>query len=91
MKRPWLHLVEATAEASGQSKAVTEQVLRRFFAELAAAVWGRGRISVPGLAVFRVRSRKPRQVANPQTGELMTLPRARAVAVRVAGSWRRRG
>lgn len=89
MKRPWLELVDATAAATGETKAATERVLRQFFEHLAEAVWATGRVGVPGLGAFRVRSRKARRIANPQTGEPMKLPRERAVHCRVAASWRR--
>lgn len=83
-------VIEAVAERAGTTICVARDVLKAFPVELAEAVWAKGRIVWPELASFRVRSRKPRRVANPQTGELMTLPRARAVACRVSSHWRRR-
>lgn len=92
MKKPtFANLVEATAVTSKMTKKHTRLALENFFQHLSDAVWATGRVSVPGLASFRVRARKSRRISNPQTGEAMTLPRTRTVHARVAGAWRRRG
>lgn len=92
MKKPtFANLIDATAVTSKMTKKHTRLALENFFQHLSDAVWATGRVSVPGLASFRVRTRKARNISNPQTGEPMTLPRSRAVIARVASAWRHRG
>lgn len=94
MSPTWAQLVAVTAQRSFTSKRSAEQVLRRFFEELAKATWATGRVVVPGLGAFRVRARKARQIVAPTRSyplpREMTLPAERVVLCRVAKSWRRR-
>lgn len=90
-RRPYDDLVRAVARLEQLPLAHVRRTIEQFVALVPGVVWALGRLSVPGLAVFRVRARKGRRVMNPHSRELMWLRRERAVAVRVAGSWRRRG
>lgn len=91
MKPTFANLIEATSATTGLDKKHTRLVLMGFFKHLSDAVWAAGRVRVPGLGAFRVHTRKARRISNLGTRELMLLPSDRAVAVRVCGSWRRRG
>jgi nucleoid DNA-binding protein len=71
------------------TKLTTRRVLETFFAQLAEATWATGRVYVPGLGLFAVRSRRRRRITNPQTNRPLMLPGHRAVYARVAKSWRR--
>jgi nucleoid DNA-binding protein len=87
---PYRRLLALVADTEGLTRATTTAVVERFVAELPSVVWGQGRLVVPGLASFRVRSRKARNIANPVTGEPMRLERRRVVAARVVRAWRSR-
>jgi nucleoid DNA-binding protein len=91
VKATFRNLVAATAESARLPKKATERALKCFFRHLAEAVWAQGAVIVPGLAGFRVGTRKARRINNPVTREPMQLPQQRIVAARVVASWRRRG
>lgn len=84
------NLVRTVAALTGQSRAVTANVLETFAVQLAVTVWADGRHVVPGLGAFRVKARQARSIANPQTGAPMTLDASRVVTCRVASNWRAR-
>jgi len=63
-----------------------ERCARRVTDALAVLLVTRGRVAVPGLGVFVVKTRKTRRITNPQTGELMTLPKSVEVRFRAAKS-----
>lgn len=87
---PYKRLLAQVADDEGAPRAVAAAVIERFIAELPAVVWGQGRLVVPGLASFQVRSRAPRNVTNPATGMPIRLARRRVVFARVVGAWRSR-
>lgn len=98
MKPTFANLIAATASRAQLSQAVTRAALEAFFVELSIAVWVCGRCLVPGLGVFKVRTRTARKVLDPgkPAGRYMGqrvhyLPAHRSVYARVAKSWRRRG
>lgn len=88
MKPTFENLVAVTAELERVTPFLVNRVLKRFFAQVAGAVWATGRANVPGLAAFSLRSRKARRITNPITREWMRLPRLRSVHARVAKAWR---
>jgi DNA-binding protein HU-beta len=83
-------LVEEMALELGLTKKTVREVLEAFGRTLAQTVWETGRVSIPGIGVFRVRSVKGRRIANPVTGRAMRLPPMRVVKARVAREWRTR-
>lgn len=92
MRPTFANLLAAAADRAGLTQKATRQAVEAFIAQLPDAVWQSGRVNVPGLGSFRVRSRKPRRIASPQGTFIkhMTLPAMRVVACRVSSSWRRR-
>lgn len=90
MKPTFANLIAATANQAQLSRAGTRAVVEAFIGQLADAVWAQGRVAVPGLAVFQVRTRRPRKGVNPHTNEPIAMPAHRSVYARVAKSWRRR-
>jgi nucleoid DNA-binding protein len=93
---PYQQLLDLVAAHTGLTKKQTRRAVEDFCAELARAVWSRGRVVVPGLATFRVRERKPRNVRKPPSTPvadrgLMLLKGERVVTARVSKHWRRRG
>lgn len=91
------NLVRTVAALTGQSRAVTANVLDTFATQLAVTVWADGRHVVPGLGAFVVKNRKERQVLDPEKPEgiytkrrVWLLPAHRVVTCRVASNWRAR-
>lgn len=91
MKPTFANLIAATADQAQWSRERTRSVVETFIGQLADAVWAHGRVVVPGLGMFQVRSRRPRKGVNPHTNEPIAMPARRSVYARVAKSWRRRG
>lgn len=84
----YARFVEDVAWIHSLPKAKTRTLLEYAFANIAHTTWRDGRISIPGLATFRVRERKARNVRNPDTDMPMVVPAHRVVVARVAKGWR---
>lgn len=86
----WNELVSEWAERFDVPRVHARKRLRRLLKSLAAAVLKDGRVAIPGFGVFKCRSRKARQVRNPQTHELMQLPETVEIRFRKAKHFGRR-
>jgi DNA-binding protein HU-beta len=78
----WAAVVADVARRNRLHQGTARAVLDIAHDRLAAALRAFGRLRVPGLGVFTVRHRKARNIRNPQTGEMMRLPRQRYVHFR---------
>jgi DNA-binding protein HU-beta len=83
-RRGYDALVRRLAQAHGLSIAGTRRVLDDLWDELADAAKRPNPPRVPGFGIFRVRQRVARRIRNPQTGELMELPRQTTLTFRAA-------
>jgi DNA-binding protein HU-beta len=82
-------IVERLATRARLTKKDAEEFADILFEELAAAVRKDGRAAWPDFGVFSVRSRKSRQIRNPQTRELMQLEMTKTIGFRTAGGLKR--
>ncbi len=91
---PYEKLVHRVAASNGLSDNLTRRVLATFTKVLAHDAWATGRMSVPGLATFTVRSVVARQVtavrADGAPGRRISIKAHRVMRARVSRSWRRR-
>ncbi len=67
-------LVEKVAEATGQSKAVTREVLDNFLDAVGDTLAAGNKIEIRGFGSFRVKRRKAQTARNPRTGEKVEVP-----------------
>jgi DNA-binding protein HU-beta len=72
------------AALPSRALAERERWARHVVSAIAVLLVTRGRVAVPGLGVFVVKTRKARRITNPQTGEAMTLPEGIEVRFRAA-------
>lgn len=73
-------LVEKVAEKSGVTKKVAHQVVDSVFETIAEALKAGEKVQLIGFGSFEVRNRAERAGRNPQTGEEITIPAAKAPA-----------
>ena len=66
-----------------------DRVLRQLFADIAEEALHGRRVGIPNFGVFLKKTRRARQVRNPQTHELMRLPRAVSVGFRCSKAIKR--
>lgn len=90
MRPTHANLVAAAAESTGLPAAHVRLAVHEYLRIAFEATWATGRVAIPGYLNLRTGLHKARRVANPQTGELMTLPAERLMAARVSKHWRRR-
>lgn len=77
-------MIASLAESSGLSKQQVDALLYHF-ARLVPDACVRGdRLLLPGLGVFRVKTRKGRRLMNPATRELMELEATQTLTFRAA-------
>jgi DNA-binding protein HU-beta len=72
-------LVTAMAGKSKLSKKDTEKALRAFEESVTEELGQGGKVQLVGFGTFDVTTRSQREGRNPQTGEHMVIPAARAV------------
>ena len=75
-------LIDALAEASGQSKASVDSVLEALPGVLLSGMAGDA-VTLPGVAKFAARHRAERNVRNPATGASMVSPATTVAAIKV--------
>lgn len=67
-------IVRIIAEETGLSQLQTREVVERFFKAIVDTVLQEGRVELRNFGVFEVKTRKPRLIRNPNTGEKMEMP-----------------
>jgi len=67
-------LVEKVARETGQSKAVTREVLDNFLDAVGRTLASGNKIEIRGFGSFRVKRRKAQVARNPRTGEKVAVP-----------------
>ena len=75
-------LIDALAEASGQSKAAVDAVLDALPGVLLSGL-ASDAVTLPGVAKFDARHRDARNVRNPATGASMVSPATTVAAIKV--------
>lgn len=76
--------VEAMASDFGLTKKLTGQLLEATFERMGKTLTSGRRFWWPGFGVWEPRTRKSRTIRNPQTGELMKIPRTYTVGFTAA-------
>jgi DNA-binding protein HU-beta len=77
-------LVEAVASQSKVTKKSASEILDVVFNNIGKAVKKETRFSYPGFGTWSLRSRKARNIRNPQTNEIMKLKASRTIGFRPA-------
>jgi DNA-binding protein HU-beta len=77
-------LVEAVASQSKLTKKNASEILDVVFNNIGKAVKRETRFSYPGFGTWSLRSRKARNVRNPQTNEIMKLKASKTIGFRPA-------
>lgn len=77
-------LVEAVASQSKLTKKNASEILEVVFNNIGKAVKRETRFSYPGFGTWSLRSRKARNVRNPQTNEIMKLKASKTIGFRPA-------
>ena len=77
-------LVEAVASQSKLTKKSASEVLEIVFSNIGKAVKKETRFSYPGFGTWSLRSRKARNIRNPQTNEIMKLKASKTIGFRPA-------
>ena len=78
-------LIQALAESSGQTKAVSEAVLNAFIGTVQKSLTAGEPVALVGFGTFAASNRDARTGRNPQTGEAIDIPAKRVVKFK-AGS-----
>ena len=73
-------LIDAVREAADISKKEAGLVVSAVFCEIEKALSVGDKVSLIGFGTFEVRERAARKARNPQTGELVEIPAAKAPA-----------
>ena len=73
-------LIDAVREAADISKKEAGLVVSAVFCEIEKALAAGDKVSLIGFGTFEVRERAARKARNPQTGELVEIPAAKAPA-----------
>ena len=81
-------LVEAVAEASGESKSAVSGVLDALEATVTDAVANGDKVSIPGFLTFERGHRAARTGKNPQTGEALQIKAANVAKVKVGSKFK---
>jgi len=77
-------LVEAVASQSKMTKKSASEILDVVFNNIGKAVKKETRFSYPGFGTWSLRSRKARNIRNPQTNEIMKLKASKTIGFRPA-------
>ena len=81
-------LVEAIAQASGESKSTVSGMLDAFEATVTDVVAGGDKVSLPGFLTFERGHRAARTGKNPQTGEPLQISAANVAKVKVGSKFK---
>jgi DNA-binding protein HU-beta len=81
-------LVEAVAQASGESKSAVSSVLDALEATVTRAVANGDKVSLPGFLTFERGHRAARTGKNPQTGEALQIKASNVAKVKVGSKFK---
>lgn len=81
-------LVDAVAEATGESKSAVSDMLEAFEATVTDAVANGDKVSIPGFLTFDRGHRAARTGKNPQTGEPLQIAAANVAKVKVGSRFK---
>jgi DNA-binding protein HU-beta len=81
-------LVDAVAEATGESKSAVSGMLDAFEATVTDAVASGDKVSIPGFLTFERGHRAARTGKNPQTGEPLEIAAANVAKVKVGSKFK---
>ena len=81
-------LVEAIAQASGESKSAVSGMLDAFEATVTDAVASGDKVSLPGFLTFERGHRAARTGKNPQTGEALQIAAANVAKVKIGSKFK---
>jgi len=76
-------LVNRIAEATGETKVVTKNILQMFLDEIIRELSAGNRLEFRDFGVFEVKSRRARRAQNPRTLEKVAVPPKRVVKFKV--------
>jgi len=76
-------LVNRIAEATGETKVVTKNVIQMFLDEIVRELSAGNRLEFRDFGVFEVKSRRARRAQNPRTLEKVAVPPKRVVKFKV--------
>lgn len=82
-------VVAILAEGTGLTKVETTAVIDGLIATLRYTLKQEEHFELRGLGTFKVVERKPRKVRNPNTGEMMHVPKKKTLVFRVANDLKR--
>lgn len=77
-------LVEAVSNQTQLTKKAATELIDTVFSHISTAVKNDSRFSYPGFGTWMMRTRKARQIRNPQTNELMKLKATKTIGFRPA-------
>ena len=75
-------LINSVAEKTGVTKAVTHAVIDSTLDTIMASTAAGEEVSLVGFGIFECKTRKPRTVRSPKTGEPVQVPAKKAVTFR---------
>jgi DNA-binding protein HU-beta len=81
-------LVDAVAEACGESKSAVSGMLDAFEATVTDAVANGDKVSIPGFLTFERGHRAARTGKNPQTGEALQIKASNVAKVKVGSKFK---
>lgn len=81
-------LVDAVAEASGETKSAVQGMLDALESTITDAVAGGEKVSLPGFLTFERGHRAARTGKNPQTGEPLQIAAANVAKVKVGSKFK---
>ena len=77
-------IVDAVHGVLNTTKVQAEQVVDKVFDSIVGELKKGGEVSVAGLGIFSVKTRKARQARNPRTGEAISVPAMKVPKFRAA-------
>jgi DNA-binding protein HU-beta len=83
-------LIQATANATGDTIRQTTMTVEAFMRELTIAWVSGGEIQLRGFGTMSSKQAKARIARNPQTGEVITIPARRRLRFKIAGDLHKR-
>ena len=79
-------IVDQTAESTGNTKKVTEAVIRAALEAIKTSLVTTGKVSLSGFGSFTVNETAAREGRNPSTGEPLSIAASKRVSFKVAKS-----
>jgi DNA-binding protein HU-beta len=83
-------LIEAVARNTGESKAMTDNMIDETLEVIMGGVVTQGKVQITGFGTFEGRDRKARTARNPQTGAPVYVPATRVPAFKAGQGFKDR-